>query len=123
MKALLDTSVALGTPPREYDLSLSVVTVAEIRFGIERAPDPVEGRRRSARLAALLDLFDPLPVDRPVADAWGVLAGQSVRLGRKPRATAFDLLIAATAQVHGRTLLTYDADLLRLSDVLDVRRP
>lgn len=28
-----------------------------------------------------------------------------------------DLLIAATAQVHGLTLLTRDEDLLRLSDV------
>ncbi len=123
MRGLLDTSVAMETlPVSGDDLSISVVTIAELRFGVERAPDPRERRRRSARLQGLGEVFDPLPVDLAVCHAWGDLAAHTAERGRNPRSRAFDLLIAATARVHGLTLLTRDEDLLWLSDVLDVRR-
>ena len=70
----------------------------------------------------LVEVFEPLVVDLAVCTAWGDLAAHTAERGRKPRSRAFDLLIAATAQVHGLTLLTRDEDLLWLSDVVDVRR-
>ena len=75
-------------------LFISVLTLGEIRKGIERLGD---GRRR-ARITAWLETELPgwfenriLPVDAGVADEWGRLAA---RLRNLP---AIDGLIAATA--------------------------
>ena len=122
MRELLDTSVILDSIPEDSSGgAISTVTVAELRFGVMRAANRSVRRLREARLADVLDLFEPLPVDLAAANAWGVLAEQTVSRARRPRAIAFDLLIAATAQVHGLTLLTRDTDPLSLADVLDVR--
>lgn len=86
---------------------LSVATLAELRFGVERMP---RGRRRE-RIAAWLerDLADRsagrlLGVDPPVADAWGVVMAR----GRGAGVTVgvMDALLAATARAHGLTLAT-----------------
>ncbi len=61
-------------------------------------------------------------MDPSIAAAWGDLAALTAARGRQPRRRSMDLLIAATAQVHGLTLLTRDADLLWLAEVLDVRQ-
>jgi predicted nucleic acid-binding protein len=86
-------------------LFLSVLVVGEIRHGIERL------RGRDARQAEMFEAWlgdletefadRLLPVDRPVADAWG-------RLSAKASLSAVDGLIAATALVHGLTLVTRD---------------
>lgn len=98
---------------------LSVVTLAEIRRGIELMQ---RGRRRD-RLTAWLE--DELParfdgrlldVDRRAADQWGVLMARS-RSARFALAT-IDGFIAATARAHGLTLVTRnvrDFDRLELS--------
>ena len=123
MTPLLDTSVLLSDIPDELTgASLSVVTVAELSFGIAQLAAGPELDARSARLRLAQELFDPLPVDLAVASAWGKLAAYTASKGRQPRRRAMDLLIAATAQAHGLTVLTHDQDLLLLSDVLDVRR-
>jgi predicted nucleic acid-binding protein len=84
-------------------LYLSVVTFGEIRKGIEclRARD----RGRADDLVAWLDGLVPayrdriLPVDRTIADAWGALSAIDDR-------SAVDAFLAATASVHGLTLVT-----------------
>jgi len=87
-----------------------VVTITELRYGIERL---AAGRRRG-RLDTWLrnDLtgrFEGriLPVDLEVADACGRLVARSESLGRpmEPR----DAFIAATAEVHGLALVTHNA--------------
>ena len=86
---------------------LSVVTLAELRYGIDRLPD---GKRRS-----LLDhwlthdlptRFESriLPVDPAVADAWGIVLARRAATGRP--ISAMDAFMAATAQVHKLTLVT-----------------
>lgn len=86
---------------------LSVVSFAEIGAGIESLPD---GRRRH-RLAAWLAVELPsrfegriLPIDRRIAETWAVLVAHArlagVTLG------AMDAFFAATAEVHGLTLVT-----------------
>ena len=90
-------------------LYVSVVTFAEIRFGIELLDDP--GRRAALNdwLAhQLRPMFDQrvLAVTEDVMLKWRLL----VEEGRKVRHTFSqpDLIIAATALLHGLTLATRD---------------
>ena len=86
---------------------ISVVTIAELRHGVERL---AIGRRRK-RLnewieGELLFRFDGriLPIDAATADAWGRIVAHREGLGRP--IGAMDAFIAATAQVHKLTLAT-----------------
>ena len=118
MTYLLDTNVLSELPkgPRcnahvatwfsgvaDEALCPSVLVVGEIRGGIEAV------RRRDPRRAGTLERWlvrlarDPadriLPIDRAVAEEWG-------RLGAVRTVSVVDLLLAATARVHGLTLVT-----------------
>ncbi|PWB91106.1 VapC toxin family PIN domain ribonuclease [Methylocystis sp. MitZ-2018] len=90
-------------------LYVSVVTFAEIRFGIELVADP----SRRAELHDWLTLKvrplftqRTLPVSEDVMLKWRLL----VEEGRKTRYTFSqpDLIIAATALLHGLTVVTRD---------------
>ncbi len=88
------------------DLHLSVITVGELRRGIVRL-EP--GRRRDDLDYWLSDLLlrygeRILPVDLEVTERWAALAESARKLGRISEMT--DELIAATAHVHGLTLVT-----------------
>lgn len=88
------------------DLHLSVISVGELRRGIIRL-EP--GRRRDDLdywLAQLILRFDDriLPVDMDVTDRWASLAEAQRAVGRTADMT--DELIAATAHVHGLTIVT-----------------
>ena len=82
---------------------LSVVTVGEIRRGIEsvRRRDPAAARALERWLRRVLrDHSDRiLPVDLSVAEEWG-------RLNVPDPLPVVDGLLAATAKVHGLTLAT-----------------
>ena len=89
------------------DLYLSDVTMAEIRFGIERVSDPM----KRAEIASWLDhVLHPmfgqrvLPVTEEVILRWRLM----VEAGRQRNHTYSqpDLFIAATASVHGLTVIT-----------------
>ena len=91
----------------EATLHISVLSVGEIRQGATHVADA----RKSARLEAwlqdeLLPRFEQrvLPVDMEIALAWGALRGRLLRKG-KP-VSLFDSLIAATASVHGFSVVT-----------------
>jgi toxin FitB len=86
---------------------LSVVTLTELRHGIARLP----ASRRRARLDQwmredVVQRFDErlLPIDAATAEACGALLAQREDRGRPMG--MMDALIAATAQVHGMTLVT-----------------
>ncbi|HEV7310912.1 type II toxin-antitoxin system VapC family toxin [Sphingopyxis sp.] len=121
MSFLLDTNViSEGAKPRpdvgvmdwlasidEEQLHLSIVSVAELRHGIERLD---AGRRKTA-----LDLwltqqlparFDSrlMPVDAEIADAWGRIVAAAQAAGRP--IGAMDAFVAATAKQHQLTLVT-----------------
>lgn len=91
----------------EDEVFLSVISLAELRRGIELL---AAGRRRQ-RLERWLgeDLADRfhgriLSVDVLVADAWGRITARATRAGRTVR--SMDALVAATAEVHGLALAT-----------------
>jgi predicted nucleic acid-binding protein len=85
------------------DLYLSALVVGEIRRGIEviRRRDARQAGRLEGWLARLVTDHASriLPVDRPVAEEWG-------RLTAIRSASVVDTLLAATARVHGLTLVT-----------------
>jgi predicted nucleic acid-binding protein len=91
----------------EDRLFLSVVTLAELRRGIER----LEPGRRRKRLDEWLrdelpERFEGrmLPVDAAVAGGWGLLVARRETAGRA--IGVMDAFIAATASAHGLTLVT-----------------
>jgi predicted nucleic acid-binding protein len=91
----------------EDRIFLSVITLAELRHGVERL---AAGARR-ARLGKwlkedLIHRFTPrvLPVDAQTADTWGHLIARAEAAGR-PAAT-MDAFIAATALQHDLTVVT-----------------
>lgn len=91
----------------EDEVFLSVVTFAELRHGIERLPAGARRRRLDEWLHGELPLrFEGriVGVDGAIADEWGRLVARREARGRPIH--AMDALIAATAQVHGLTLVT-----------------
>jgi predicted nucleic acid-binding protein len=112
VRAVLDTNLLIATdvPVLEGDLAISVVTVAELHFGVLVAREPSVRAERLRRLSVLQRAFDPLPVDDAVAASYGQLAAAVVAAGRQPRARTMDLLIAATAHAHDARLYTRNAD-------------
>jgi predicted nucleic acid-binding protein len=98
-----------GAP--DESLHLSALVLGEIRHGIElkRRRDPAAAAALDRWLSGLERRFRDriLPVDAAVADAWG-------RLGVPDPVPVVDGLLAATALVHGMTLVTRNtADLAR----------
>lgn len=120
MRAVLDTSVVLGAgvAPLEGQLAISAATLAELHFGVLVARSAAARAERLRRLSILQRQFDALPVDEAVAASYGQLAAAVVAAGRRPRARAMDLLIAATAHAHSARLYTRNADDLRGADEL-----
>ena len=85
-------------------LYLSVLTLGELRKGVEKLPDTP--RQEKLRLWLENDLLtwfgqNLLPVDARVADRWGRLLAEAAR-----PVPAIDSLLAATALQHDLRLVT-----------------
>jgi toxin FitB len=121
MKYLLDTNVIselVVKQPNERivewvdalpsdQVYLSVITIGEIRKGIEKLP---ESKHKADLKMWLRDDIPArfsghvLDIDVPTMLAWGEMIGQLEQSGR-PLA-AIDSLIAATAKLHSLTIVT-----------------
>lgn len=122
-RGVLDTSVLIATDitPIPGELAISIISVAELQFGILVAKDQTARGQRLSRLSTIRRRFDPLPVDEAVADSYAQLAARVVQLGRQPRARSMDLLIAATAHAHDATVYTRNpSDFAGLEDFVTV---
>ncbi len=89
---------------------LSVITLTELRYGVERLPPGRRRRRLDRWLQQELPLrFEGriLPIDALVADTCGKLVAHTESVGRPIEAR--DAFIAAMAQVHRLTLVTRNA--------------
>lgn len=123
MKAILDTSVLIATdvPMLDGELAISVVSLAELHFGVLVTADAAIRAERLRRLSDLQRTFDALPVDDDVAVSYGLLAAAVAGTGREPRSRVIDLLIAATAHAHGARLYTRNAsDLVGIEHLIDM---
>ncbi|HWB31102.1 MAG TPA: type II toxin-antitoxin system VapC family toxin [Vicinamibacterales bacterium] len=130
MKALLDTNIlseirkprpnaavlAWFDAQEADDLYVSVLTLGEIREGVDRLAARDEARARTLRrwLADLSVLYADriLPVDLAVAEDWGRLRASAART-----LPVIDAFLAATARVHGLTLVTRNEKDFRGIDV------
>ena len=122
MRVLLDTSILIGSDsPGDLEGAISAASLSELHFGVLVAASEDEKARRTQRLGVIEATFDPLPVDAAVAREWGRLAAAVVERGGKPRRRALDLVIAATANVHGVPLLTANVkDFTALRDLVEL---
>jgi predicted nucleic acid-binding protein len=86
---------------------LSVISLGELRYGVERMAAGARRRRLEEWLQDELPLrFEGriLSVDSNTAEAWGKTVSRSEALGRP--IGAMDAFLAATAQTHRLTLVT-----------------
>lgn len=123
MRAVLDTSVVIADDvgPLEGELAISAATLAELHFGVLVTTEAAVRAERLRRLSILQQRFDALPIDEAVAASYGQLAAAVVAAGRRPRARAMELLIAATAHAHGARLYTRNAaDLVGADELVEV---
>jgi predicted nucleic acid-binding protein len=124
--AVLDTSVLIATEQGRAlgrslpeQVSVSVVTLAELELGVLMARDPDTRSLRLATLTRVREHTAGLPADDRVASAYARLAAAALSGGRKPR--VHDTWIAATALVHGAEVWTQDADFTSFAAVEVVR--
>ncbi len=86
---------------------LSVITLAELRRGIERLSNGARRRRLDDWLRHDLPFRFAgrvLPIDTAIAHAWGEIVARGEAAGRP--IGAMDAFIAATAEAHALTLVT-----------------
>jgi predicted nucleic acid-binding protein len=97
-------------------LFISEVTLAEIRFGIERAANPARRAEINDWLThKLRPMFEGrvLAVTEDVILKWRLLVEEGRKAGHTHSQP--DLFIAATALHHGLTVVTRDADDYRIA--------
>jgi toxin FitB len=131
MRYLLDTNAISETLKKKPDrnvvkwfddtpsslCALSVLTIGEIRSGVERmSVGAARERNRFWLERTLPETFGEriLPITRNIADRWGRLVADT---HRQPLHIS-DSLIAATALAHGLTLVTRDAAFERIAGLL-----
>ena len=86
---------------------LSVISLAELRYGVERMPAGARRNRLEHWLRDELPLrFEDriLPVNYEVAEAWGKTVSRSESMGRP--VSAMDAFLSATAETFRLTLVT-----------------
>lgn len=126
MRAVLDTSVLISSwrPPYDDEYSISIVSLAELHFGVLRAAETPELAARVRRLSEVEHEFEPIPFDGRVARSYAECAQAVAAAGRSPRPRAFDLVIAATARVEGARLYTLNpGDFVGLEALVEVVNP
>lgn len=114
-RAIADTSLFIARetgrplgPHPDYEIAVSIVTIAELEMGVLAAAAP---RVRATRLQTLRDAeqLTALPVDRDVASAFAMLVVE-MRAAGHGKLGIQDAWIAATAIAHDADLLTQDDD-------------
>lgn len=109
---LLDTNVLVDLhlyaldPDEEY--TASILSRAELEFGVRAARSAEDTAVRTRRLNQLDELFDWLPFDVECTRSYGIVASTARASGAKVRGK--DALIAAQAHRHGAAVLTANLD-------------
>ncbi len=114
VQALVDW---INNQPEER-LFMSVLTLGELRKGIDRLPEGTKRTRLEIWLDSDLRIRFAgrwLPVDEEVAERWGLIAANTASEGLT--LPVIDGLIAATALTHGMTVVTRNSADMAGTDV------
>jgi predicted nucleic acid-binding protein len=86
----------------DADLHVSAVTIGEIQAGIEltREQDPAKAAELERWLGQVAASFNVVPMDAPAFQEWARL------MHRRSNTLYEDAMIAATARLHGFTVVT-----------------
>jgi tRNA(fMet)-specific endonuclease VapC len=115
---ILDTSLLIAAERGDWDLQvfiqgreeepfgLSVISVAELLHGVQRADSHKRRLKRTAYVEKVIELFPIYPFDltaaRIYAEIWARLPAQGLQVG------AHDLMIASTALSLGFSVASAD---------------
>lgn len=115
---LLDTNILIDLhlyafdPAEEY--GASILSRAELEFGIRAAKNPRDAAERTRRLNELDQRFDWVGFDIESTRSHGMVAAGARATGAKIRSK--DALIAAQAHRHGAAVMTANTDDFRPFD-------
>lgn len=92
-----------------HDCAISVLTLGEVERGVTDMKDSKRKRQLLAWFTAMAEGMERegriLPVDRKLMTFWGPVYSRELRMTkRKP--PFIDTLLAATAELHGLTMVT-----------------
>lgn len=121
-RAVLDASILLGPDPGlpRIDVAVTSMTLAQLHEAALKAESAEDRAELLRRVAVVERTFDALPVDDAVAREYGRLA--SIAAGA--RIPIADLLVAATASVHGAAVWTHRPQAFAaISDALGIHAP
>ncbi|TSA52204.1 MAG: type II toxin-antitoxin system VapC family toxin [Actinobacteria bacterium] len=121
-RGLLDTnifiSLELGRSVNSQmipdELAISVITLAELEFGVYSATDQQTRAKRMATFRKVMD-FEAIDITSDIASVWAVVraSGQA----KKSNLSENDVWIAATAINQGVPLVTQDRAFASISDL------
>jgi tRNA(fMet)-specific endonuclease VapC len=116
MGVIFDTSEIIAVERKSQDIyriiegredeqfGISVITVAELLHGVERADTQTRKIKRQAFVEKVIEFFPIFPLDvsvaRTYAKLWASLVSQGITVG------SHDLIIAATALSMDYTIIT-----------------
>ncbi|GAB3171129.1 hypothetical protein GCM10027059_38790 [Myceligenerans halotolerans] len=123
---LLDTNILIDYDDYEFDTdeqqAASILSRAELEFGIRSASSPHLAALRTRRLNEFDTAYDWVPFDLDCTRSYGMIAAQATTRGAKLRGK--DSLIAAQALRHGATLMTANrADFRPFEHLIEVIDP
>ncbi len=101
LRGRLPYAYRLMRASKPSDFQVPAIVAAELWYGAEHSANP---ERESGIVRAFLDAFESVPFDAKAAREYGrirqVLGSQGMLIGDR------DMMIAASACVHGATLIT-----------------
>jgi len=125
MRAILDTSVLIAQEEDPAvraaipdEAAISVVTLAELHYGVLVAKTDILRQIRLRRLGVVEATFQPIPIDAAVARAYAAVAHAVKAAGGTPRARVMDLWIAATALAEKVPVFTRNLDDFKILEKL-----
>jgi predicted nucleic acid-binding protein len=109
---LLDTNVLIDLDLYRFDPSesygASILSRAELEFGVQAAPSAKSAAVRAHRLVELDDRFSWIEFDLACTRSYGIIAAGARATGARVRSK--DALIAAQAHRHGAGVMTANLD-------------
>jgi predicted nucleic acid-binding protein len=109
---LLDTNILIDLDLYKFDprdeYGASILSRAELEFGIQAARNPHDAAERTRRINSLDQRFAWVELDIESIRSYGIVAAGARATGAKVRSK--DALIAAQAHRHGAAVMTANID-------------